>query len=63
MPESTLPALSLVAVPGRIAATLELAKEIERRGFSAEEYGSSLSRKQALTQNYQASKQRGIYRK
>ena len=29
-----LPAVSLVAVPGRRAATLELAKEIERRGFS-----------------------------
>jgi alkanesulfonate monooxygenase SsuD/methylene tetrahydromethanopterin reductase-like flavin-dependent oxidoreductase (luciferase family) len=29
-----LPALSLAAVPGRRAATLELAKEIERRGFS-----------------------------
>ena len=31
---STLPALSLAAVPGRRAATLELAKEIENRGFS-----------------------------
>jgi alkanesulfonate monooxygenase SsuD/methylene tetrahydromethanopterin reductase-like flavin-dependent oxidoreductase (luciferase family) len=30
----TLPALSLVAVPGRRQATLELAREIERRGFS-----------------------------
>lgn len=30
---SALPALSLVAVPGRRAPTLELAKEIERRGF------------------------------
>src|SRR5580704_8016131 len=29
-----LPALSLVAVPGRRRATLELAREIERRGFS-----------------------------
>ena len=28
------PALSLVAVPGRRKATLELAAEIERRGFS-----------------------------
>src|SRR5690349_9371470 len=33
MPE-TLPALSLVAVPGRRLATLELASEAERRGFS-----------------------------
>src|SRR5262245_43140869 len=30
-----LPAVSLVAVPGRRRATLELAKEIERRGFPA----------------------------
>jgi len=29
-----LPAISLVAVPGRRAATLDLAKEAERRGFS-----------------------------
>ena len=29
----TLPALSLAAVPGRRAATIELAREIERRGF------------------------------
>ena len=33
MPES-LPALSLVAVPGRRHVTLELAREVERRGFS-----------------------------
>ena len=32
MPE--LPALSLAAIPGRRTRTLELAKEIERRGFS-----------------------------
>ncbi len=31
---SALPALSLAAVPGRRSRTLELAKEIERRGFS-----------------------------
>src|SRR5580692_8868103 len=30
----SLPALSLVAVPGRRQATLELAREIERRGFA-----------------------------
>ena len=30
----SLPALSLTAVPGRRAATLELAREIERRGFA-----------------------------
>jgi alkanesulfonate monooxygenase SsuD/methylene tetrahydromethanopterin reductase-like flavin-dependent oxidoreductase (luciferase family) len=33
MPD-TLPALSLVAVPGRRQATLELAQEAERRGFA-----------------------------
>jgi alkanesulfonate monooxygenase SsuD/methylene tetrahydromethanopterin reductase-like flavin-dependent oxidoreductase (luciferase family) len=33
MPE-ILPALSLVAVPGRRQATLDLAREIERRGFA-----------------------------
>src|SRR5260370_8842818 len=33
MPES-LPALSLVAVPGRRHVTLEIAREAERRGFS-----------------------------
>jgi alkanesulfonate monooxygenase SsuD/methylene tetrahydromethanopterin reductase-like flavin-dependent oxidoreductase (luciferase family) len=33
MPD-TLPALSLVAVPGRRQATLELAREAERRGFA-----------------------------
>lgn len=34
MPESKLPALALAAVPGRRKATLELAQEIERRGFA-----------------------------
>jgi len=33
MPQ-TLPAISLVAVPGRRRATLEIAREIERRGFA-----------------------------
>src|ERR1700688_91955 len=33
MPES-LPALSLVAVPGRRRLTLDLAREAERRGFA-----------------------------
>jgi alkanesulfonate monooxygenase SsuD/methylene tetrahydromethanopterin reductase-like flavin-dependent oxidoreductase (luciferase family) len=33
MPE-LLPAISLVAVPGRRRQTLDLAREIERRGFS-----------------------------
>jgi len=33
MPDS-LPALSLVAVPGRRRLTLEVAREAERRGFS-----------------------------
>src|SRR5215831_3276053 len=30
-----LPAVSLVAVPGRRRATLEIARDIERRGFAA----------------------------
>jgi alkanesulfonate monooxygenase SsuD/methylene tetrahydromethanopterin reductase-like flavin-dependent oxidoreductase (luciferase family) len=34
MPSSAPPAVSLAAVPGRRRATLELAAEIERRGFS-----------------------------
>jgi len=34
MSRATLPAVSLAAVPGRRRATLELAAEIERRGFS-----------------------------
>ncbi|HEX2943686.1 MAG TPA: LLM class flavin-dependent oxidoreductase, partial [Rhodopila sp.] len=32
--QTTLPALSLVAVPGRRRRTIELAQEIERRGFA-----------------------------
>lgn len=34
MTNAALPALSLIAVPGRRAATVELATEIERRGFA-----------------------------
>lgn len=34
MTTTNMPALSLAAVPGRRSATLELAKEIERRGFT-----------------------------
>ena len=34
MASPTLPALSLAAVPGRRRRTLELAQEIERRGFA-----------------------------
>ena len=34
MAESALPAVALAAVPGRRQATLELAREIERRGFA-----------------------------
>lgn len=34
MPPARMPALSLVAVPGRRRQTLELAAEIERRGFT-----------------------------
>jgi Ca-activated chloride channel family protein len=45
-----------------LAASAEQCEGLES-GFSAEDYGSSLSRKLALTQNYQANKQRGIYRK
>jgi alkanesulfonate monooxygenase SsuD/methylene tetrahydromethanopterin reductase-like flavin-dependent oxidoreductase (luciferase family) len=33
MPER-LPAISLVAVPGRRRQTLDIAREVERRGFS-----------------------------
>ncbi|OYV37746.1 MAG: hypothetical protein B7Z80_12005 [Rhodospirillales bacterium 20-64-7] len=32
--QTTLPAISLVAVPGRRRRTIELAQEIERRGFA-----------------------------
>ena len=42
-----LPAVSLAAVPGRRLATLEIAKEIERRGFPGI-YGPSLSDSLAL---------------
>ena len=34
MPTTDMPAVALAAVPGRRRATLELAREIERRGFS-----------------------------
>ena len=34
MTDIPLPAVALAAVPGRRKATLELAREIERRGFS-----------------------------
>ncbi len=34
MPATPLPAVALAAVPGRRRATLELAREIERRGFA-----------------------------
>jgi len=43
----TLPALSLAAVPGRRRATIELAAEIERRGFAGI-YGPSLGDNLAL---------------
>src|SRR5262249_29776500 len=32
--QPTMPAVSLAAMPGRRAATIDLAREIERRGFS-----------------------------
>ncbi|MBT4162994.1 MAG: LLM class flavin-dependent oxidoreductase [Gammaproteobacteria bacterium] len=44
---SRMPALSLVAVPGRRKATIELATEIERRGFSGI-YGPSMGDSMAL---------------
>lgn len=44
---SRMPALSLAAVPGRRKATLELATEIEKRGFSGI-YGPSLGDSLAL---------------
>jgi alkanesulfonate monooxygenase SsuD/methylene tetrahydromethanopterin reductase-like flavin-dependent oxidoreductase (luciferase family) len=34
MPRAALPAISLVAVPGRRRRTIEIAREIERRGFA-----------------------------
>jgi alkanesulfonate monooxygenase SsuD/methylene tetrahydromethanopterin reductase-like flavin-dependent oxidoreductase (luciferase family) len=34
MPSQSLPAISLVAVPGRRRQTLDIAREIERRGFA-----------------------------
>lgn len=44
-----MPALSLAAVPGRRKATIELATEIEKRGFSGI-YGPSLGDSMALCQ-------------
>src|ERR1700686_2425394 len=42
MPQQ-LPAVSLVAVPGRRRATLEVAREIERRGFAGISVSSSFA--------------------
>ena len=47
MSDTRMPALSLAAVPGRRKATLELAVEIEKRGFSGI-YGPSLGDSLAL---------------
>lgn len=47
MTSTRMPALSLAAVPGRRKATLDLATEIERRGFSGI-YGPSLGDNLAL---------------
>lgn len=44
---SRMPALSLAAVPGRRKATIELAREIEKRGFTGI-YGPSLGDSMAL---------------
>jgi alkanesulfonate monooxygenase SsuD/methylene tetrahydromethanopterin reductase-like flavin-dependent oxidoreductase (luciferase family) len=41
VPLSDLPALNLIAEPGRRRATLEIAREIERRGFSGISVSSS----------------------
>jgi alkanesulfonate monooxygenase SsuD/methylene tetrahydromethanopterin reductase-like flavin-dependent oxidoreductase (luciferase family) len=41
VPLSTLPALNLIAEPGQRRATLELAREIERRGFAGISVSSS----------------------
>ena len=47
---SRMPALSLAAVPGRRKATIELATEIENRGFSGI-YGPSLGDAMALMES------------
>lgn len=47
MPNDRMPALSLAAVPGRRKATIELAVEIEKRGFSGI-YGPSMGDSLAL---------------
>ncbi len=41
MPQQALPALNLIAEPGRRRATLDLAREIERRGFAGISISSS----------------------
>jgi alkanesulfonate monooxygenase SsuD/methylene tetrahydromethanopterin reductase-like flavin-dependent oxidoreductase (luciferase family) len=51
-----LPAVSLVAVPGRRRATIELARDIERRGYAgifAPSLGSNMSLCEALAWNTQ----------
>jgi hypothetical protein len=40
---ATLPALNLIATPGRRHATLEVAREIERRGFAGISVSSSFA--------------------
>src|SRR3977135_4741915 len=40
---SSLPALNLIAPPGRRHATLEMAREIERRGFAGISVSSSFA--------------------
>src|SRR5947207_13356828 len=40
---SQLPALNLIAIPGRRHATLDLAREIERRGFAQIQVSSSFA--------------------
>lgn len=51
MPIASLPALSLIAMPGRRARTVELAVEIERRGFPSvwcPSYGDPMALCQAI---------------
>src|SRR5437763_15592348 len=43
MPSPPLPALNLIATPGRRRATLDLACEIERRGFAQIQVSSSFA--------------------
>ena len=56
-----MPALSLAAVPGRRKATIELAREIERRGFTGI-FGPSLGDSLALCEALDTSAAREVRR-